>query len=225
MSKLLRQKAEIEARLIEKDPDCAGFLYHGTSHSDLLTRLEPRLNRTQVYKISGKFVFAANEFVASLMHAHKIPLDDNGFEHAGVDVFRSLTGGPNSGFMGKMTYYAVICQLDTFNALFKGGYVYGVKPDGFIERGAGEYTHTRSIAAEFSLRVEGLRDLMEMDVQLFALRDAGLRDEFYYNWRLLEDDNERACLLDTYSKGDNNIFRWLNKEEGYHLADGPMSDW
>ena len=222
MSRLLKQKAEIEARLLAADPSCDRFLYHGTSHADPLKVIEPRSSQTMVDKIRGDFVFAAADLMMPLVHANKISVDDWGGQ-VGVDIFNGLTGAENSKYGARTTYYCVISRPDSFNALSRGGFIYGVKPEGFVERPAGEYTSEAEVCAEFRLRVDGLKDLMEADVQVFVSTDETRAYEILDNLNYYSEQGERALILDQGTKAG--MFRWLNKEEGYEVPEGPMCDW
>ncbi|MGH1399425.1 MAG: hypothetical protein ACRBCT_09450 [Alphaproteobacteria bacterium] len=223
-SRALREKEDIEAKLKAAAPSCEQFLYHGTSHPFELSSLFPRSSETIVQKIKGDFVFAADNVLMAMAHSVKLPQKYNG-NIIGVNVFRSFTGAAGSGRAGQSNYYAIIPLLERFEAAYSHGYVYGVKPDNFIARGAGEYTANVCVETEYFLRINGLNTLMAAGIQIFALRDERDVDEFSYNWPDLRCDNERAFILDTESKKSSGLFRWMNKEEGYDIPEGPMQDW
>ncbi|MFK7838893.1 MAG: hypothetical protein AB8B83_01055 [Bdellovibrionales bacterium] len=223
MSRLLDERKAIQRRLLEVDPECRQLLYHGTSYPEKLSVIDPQPSRTMIDKIKGHFVFAARSFTMAVVHANKVLVNRDYVDHVGVSVFRSFTGGAGTPYDGMTTEYCIVPHLEWFNSISQGGYVYGIKPDGFKERGAGEYTSQESVCPEFGLRVEGLIDLMEINVQVFALSNEYDADDFSYNWQQLEHDDERACALDQFSK--QGYFRWLNKEQGFEIPMGPMHHW
>ena len=83
-------------------------------------------------------------------------MQDESSNHVGVNVYRSFTGGEGTPFEGMTTHYCIVTRLNKFNALSQGGHVYGLKPNGFSYRGAGEYTRNDEVPVEFDLKVEGL---------------------------------------------------------------------
>jgi hypothetical protein len=71
MTRLLIEKAEIEARLLKSNPESARFLYHGTSFPEHLPMLRPSFSQTMHHAEQGAFVFATPEFLNAALYTMK----------------------------------------------------------------------------------------------------------------------------------------------------------
>ena len=217
MSKLLEEKARIEADLLAKNPRCAQFLYHGNSNSTYLRKLTPHFSHTAVNDDRGEYVFASEDFLTAALYTLKSSDDDFCYDLQRVGGFRKDK---------QCAMYAMVGDYAALTKKLSVGHVYGVYEHEFFnaDRYGSEKIALKPVRTRFAVAVDSPVDLMESGVQIFSIRDeytAGEIDEnlSYMVQQSAQEYAFREILL------PNKMISWVNKDLGIPIPDGPMADW